>query len=84
MPCPSGATEEQPADLIAQQPPVPENLASSEALVQGLLLWLFEKGFKVSSGTVEWYIGSYGTDFDNSEIASPVVAFGEDGASKLL
>ena len=26
----------------------------------------------VNVGTVEWYIYSYGIDFDNSEIASPV------------
>ena len=25
----------------------------------------------MSSGTVEWYRSSYGTDFDSSEIASP-------------
>ena len=38
----------------------------------GLLFWLFTRGFKVSSGTVEWYRyrSSYGTDFENSEIAS--------------
>ena len=27
--------------------------------------------FKVSSGPVQWYRSSYGTDFENSEIASP-------------
>ena len=31
----------------------------------------FKGGFKVSSGTVEWYISSYGADFDSSETASP-------------
>ena len=33
----------------------------------------FEGGFKVSSGTAEWYRSrsSYGTDVDNSQIASP-------------
>ena len=30
-------------------------------------------GFKVSLGTVYWYGSSYGTDFDNSEIAGPLV-----------
>ena len=40
-------------------------------LKQDLLFWLFKGGFKVSSGTVEWYRKSYGTDF-NSEIARPV------------
>ena len=35
--------------------------------------WLFKRGFKVSSGTVgQWYRSSYGTNFDNSETASPV------------
>ena len=37
-----------------------------------LLVWLFQEGFKVSSGTAEWDISSYGTDCDHSEIASPV------------
>ena len=36
-----------------------------------MVFWLFQGGFKVSSGTVEWYMSSYGADFDNSEIASP-------------
>ena len=35
-------------------------------MLQGLLFWLIEEGLKVSSG-------SYGTDFDKSEIASPVL-----------
>ena len=30
----------------------------------GLLFWLFKGAFKVSSGTPEWYISSYGTDFE--------------------
>ena len=33
--------------------------------------WLSKGVFKVSSGTVEWYRRNYGTDFDDSEIASP-------------
>ena len=37
------------------------------------VFWLLKRGFKVSSGIVEWYRGSYGTDRDNSEIASPVL-----------
>ena len=41
-------------------------------LKQGLLFWLLKGGFRVSSGTVKWYISSYATDFDNSEMASPV------------
>ena len=32
----------------------------------------FKAGFNATSGTVEWYGSSYGTDFSNSEIASPV------------
>ena len=28
--------------------------------------------FKVSLGTVKWYRSSYGTDYDNSEVAGPV------------
>ena len=42
---------------------------------QGLLFWLFTGGFKVSSGTVEWYRSSYDTDFGNSEIAGCVSGF---------
>ena len=30
------------------------------------------KGVQVSSGTVQWYRSGCGTDFDNSETASPV------------
>ena len=41
-------------------------------LKQALLFWLFNGEFKVSSGTVEWYRSSCGTDFDHSEMASPV------------
>ena len=29
-------------------------------------------GCKVSAGAFQWYRSSYGTDFDNSEIVSPV------------
>ena len=43
-----------------------------EALL-GPLCWLFKGGFKVSSGTVEWYRNMYGTDFDISEMASPAL-----------
>ena len=43
------------------------------SIVQGLLFWLFRGSFKASSGTVLWYRSSYGTNFENSEIASPVV-----------
>ena len=32
--------------------------------------WLFKRGFKVSSGTVQWCTSSSGTDFDDSEMAS--------------
>ena len=42
-------------------------------ILQGLLLWLFKGVSKVSSGTVQWYRSSYGTDFDNAEVASPVL-----------
>ena len=41
---------------------------------QGLLFGLFKGSFKVSSGAGYWYISSYGTDFDDSEIAIPVSA----------
>ena len=53
----------------------PESLeeVTLNRLVQGLLFWLFKGGFKVSSGPVDWYISSSDTDFDSSEIASPVV-----------
>ena len=64
-----GAANEEPVDprtsLKAPRP--------SSALMQGTLFWLFQGGFKVSSGTVEWYRSSCGTLFDNSEIASPVI-----------
>ena len=35
--------------------------------------WPFEGVFKVSPGIAEWYISSYGTDFDNSDITSPAM-----------
>ena len=38
---------------------------------QVLPFWPFKPGFKVTSGTASWYRSSSGTDFDNSEIASP-------------
>ena len=41
--------------------------------MQGLPFWLFDWGFKVSSGTVPLCRSSYGTDYDDSEIAGPVV-----------
>ena len=31
---------------------------------QGLLCWLFQEGVEVTSGTVEWYSSSYGTDVE--------------------
>ena len=44
-----------------------QDAASRRACYLGCL-----KGtFKVTSGTAEWYRSSCGTDFDNSEIASP-------------
>ena len=43
-------------------------------LWQGLPLLLLKGGFKVSSGTAEWSRSRYGTDFDNSELASPVLS----------
>ena len=36
------------------------------------MFWLFKGGFRLISGTVEWYRSSYGSDFNTSEIASPV------------
>ena len=46
---------------------------ASRPFQQDLLFWLFKGGLEVSSGTVEWYSRSGdGTDFDNSEVASPV------------
>ena len=36
----------------------------------------FEGGLQVGSGTVQWYGSSSGTDFDNSETASPDLGFG--------
>ena len=39
---------------------------------QGLLFPLFKGGFKVSSGTVQWYRVSYGNDLDDSDTAGPV------------
>ena len=46
---------------------------SSAGSYRGVLCWLFKGGFKVSSGTLGWYRSSYGTDFDDSEIAGPVM-----------
>ena len=39
---------------------------------QVLLFWLFTGVLEVSLGILSWYRSSYGTDFDNSEIAGPV------------
>ena len=50
----------------------PDLVFSKTCMSQGLLFWLFEGGFKVSSDTVEWYRSSSGTIFDTSEIESPV------------
>ena len=36
------------------------------------VFWLFQGALKVSSGTDTRYRSSYGTGFDNSELASPV------------
>ena len=41
-----------------------------EFLEQGLPLWLFTEGAKVSSGTTQWYRSNYGTDFENLQTAS--------------
>ena len=43
-----------------------------QPMQQGLLFWLFKGGFKASLGTLDWCTSSYGTDFENSGIASPV------------
>ena len=37
------------------------------------LFWLPEGGFRVSSGTVRWCTSSFGADFENYEMASPVL-----------
>ena len=42
-------------------------------MLQGLLSWLVQGGFKVSSGTASWYGSSHGTDLDISGMASPVM-----------
>ena len=44
----------------------------------GKLFGLFKGGFKVSLGIVQWYTSSYGTDFDSSDIASPVPGHGAE------
>ena len=45
-------------------------MGSQPAFLKGLLSWLFKGGFKVSSGSLEWFVGNYCTDLENSEIAS--------------
>ena len=50
----------------------------------GLPIWLFKGGFKVSSGTVEWYRSNSGTDFDTSEMASPEGCLVANGTYSLL
>ena len=55
---------------------IPEGRQGHLLIKQGLLFWLSKEGFKVSSGTVKWYRSSYGTDFDDPEIASLVLAYG--------
>ena len=44
----------------------------SHGISTGLLFGLLTGGFNVSSGTVEWSRSSFGTDFDDPEIASTV------------
>ena len=39
------------------------------------LFWLIRGGFKVSLGAVEWYRSRCGTDFENSEMASPAAPY---------
>ena len=36
-------------------------------------LGCLKRGFKASSGIVQWYRSTYGSDFENSEIASTVL-----------
>ena len=43
-------------------------------LLQLLLFWLCKGAFKVSLGIVSCHMSIHGTDFENSEIASPVAA----------
>ena len=61
--------------IAPKEPPPPDQskLVCLDYNVQSLPFWPFKGGFKVSSGTVKWYRSRYGTDFDNSEIASPDV-----------
>ena len=59
-------------------------LGFPEVSIQGLLFCLLKGGFKVSSGTVEWYKCSHCTDFDNSEIASPASGGGAKAAPRRL
>ena len=60
---------------MQESPPVEQRGGGAHTQRQGLLFWLLNGGFKVSSGTAKWYRNSYGTDFDNSEIASPLHMF---------
>ena len=46
---------------------------TTSPVCSGSAILLLKGRFKVSSGIVEWCRSSYGTDFENSEIASPVV-----------
>ena len=43
----------------------------------------FNGAFKVRSGTVKWYRSSYGTDFDNSEIALPAQEPGDPNEASM-
>ena len=53
--------------------PFRENFHTSGPLIQGLLFWMLKGGYRVSSGIGEWYSSNYGTELDDSEIASPVI-----------
>ena len=63
--------DEVATSLLSWSPRLPA-ATQPPHLKLGLLFWLFKGGFKVSLGTVEWYISSYDTEFDKSEIARPV------------
>ena len=62
-------------------PPVhsPRAVRSVWQQAPGPLFWLFQGGFKVSSGTSEWYRSSFGTE--NSEIAGTVAPTLDMGVS---
>ena len=62
--------------LVVDPPCFSSSCASTGGLLQALRPWSSKGGFKISPGTDEWCRSSNRTNFDNSEIARPVLGLG--------